>query len=971
MKLHQLTNKLLNLNNRHFFFLDALVFLLTPIMGIVLRLDNFVALEQYQFGLVVAMIIFPLVKLSIFTAFGFYKRYWRYASIDELIQIAVLTTGAVMAEIIILSVLEYVTDLPLSLVPRSLPLLDGILSFLLVGGIRFSLRAADRTRQRKKNLYKRDRVLIVGAGNAGVSMLQEMQRNPKLGFNPVAFIDDDPKKFGLNVRGIPVLGNRYQIPEIVASQNIRQVTIAMPTASGKVIREIVDVCQAIGIKASTMPGIHEILSNSAKPNSVREVNIEDLLRREPIQTDAQSVLKFLAGKKVLITGAGGSIGSELCRQIFRCRPASMILLGHGENSVFNIRQELEQVLQILRQENSSDKQLTELVPFIADLRLKSRLNDAFEQYKPDIIFHAAAHKHVPLMELNPPEAITNNVLGTKNLLDLAIQHDVGNFVMISTDKAVNPTNVMGASKRTAEMLVLKAAKTSGKPYVVVRFGNVLGSRGSVVPTFKRQIAKGGPVTITHPEICRYFMTIPEAVQLVLQAAVLSNKGSQGQIFMLNMGQPVKIVDLAKDLIRLSGYEVGKDIEIIFTGLRPGEKLYEELLIPGEQYDPTTHEKLLVVKNASRIIPEDLDVTVNVLSQAAKNNDVNLIVYLLDRLVTGYTPKDRLIDNDRAKDSLEAIIQKTSQVESAIERDKRSSSTIDFNNPNLLEDSGSYWSLLDTANLDGLSDREMELRLRQALEDEEFCLYYQPIVKLETGEIEGFETLLRWQHPQLGIIAPVKFMAIAEKTGLIVPIGRWIVETVCCQLQIWQLEFTERAAWNVSINIPSQQLLQDSLVKHIQYNIEKYAVRPQNLKLEIAEHLIRDNPQTAMNLIPQLRKLDIGLQIDNFGRIAASYGYFQPNLLYQEFEKVKIDRYLTNRIDRDADSWSIYRNLVSSVGKSGLKTIAMGIETASQYQQLQSTECSYGQGNFFFRPLAGDAVGRLIRQQQETAIEETK
>ena len=387
----------------------------------------------------------------------------------------------------------------------------------MVCGIRFSIRAVERSSQRNKNFYQRDRVLIVGAGNAGVSILQEMQRNPKFGYNPIALIDDDPKKLGLSIRGIPVVGSRYQIPEIVASLNIRKVVIAMPTASGKVIREIVDVCQAIGIPTNTMPGISEILNSGVRLNAVREVKIEDLLRREPIQTDTQSVFQFLEGKTILISGAGGSIGSELCRQIFRCRPAQMILVGHGENSVFNIGQELEQVIQILSQENQSDRPLTELTPYIADLRFKDRLENAFKKYQPDIVFHAAAHKHVPLMELNPPEAITNNVLGTKNLLYLAIKYDVKNFVMISTDKAVNPTNVMGASKRVAEMLVLQAAKVSGKAFVVVRFGNVLGSRGSVVPTFKNQIAKGGPVTITHPEICRYFMTIPEAVQLVLQA----------------------------------------------------------------------------------------------------------------------------------------------------------------------------------------------------------------------------------------------------------------------------------------------------------------------------------------------------------------------------------------------------------------------------------------------------------------------
>ncbi len=588
----KLDRKLLTLNNRHFFVLDAIVFLVTPLLSIFLRLDRIAALEQYIKAIPVITLIFLVIKLGLFCKFGIYRRYWRYASVDELNQITTLMIGAVIIEVFCVDILNYFVNSNLYFVPRSLPLLDGILSLFLVGGIRLSMRLAERANQKKKRIYyRRDRVLIVGAGNAGVSILHELQRNPKLGLYPVAFIDDDPKKLNLQIRGIPIVGNRFQLPEIVASLNIRQVVIAMPTAPGKVIREIVDICQAIGIKTSTLPGINEILDNRHNLNVVREVKIEDLLRREPIETDTEKVLRFVQGKKVLITGAGGSIGSELCRQIFRCRPEVMILVGHGENSIFNIQQELQQVLQILQQENNSDKKLTKIVTFIADLRFSDRVEQAFTEYQPDVVFHAAAHKHVPLMEANPAEAITNNVIGTKNLLDLSVQYDVQKFVMISTDKAVNPTNVMGASKRVAEMLVLQAAKSTGKPFVVVRFGNVLGSRGSVVPTFKKQIAKGGPVTITHPEICRYFMTIPEAVQLVLQASVLSSQNSQGQIFMLNMGQPVKIVDLAKDLIRLSGYEVGKDIEIVFTGLRPGEKLYEELLI-GDNVMSTQHRKIM-------------------------------------------------------------------------------------------------------------------------------------------------------------------------------------------------------------------------------------------------------------------------------------------------------------------------------------------------------------------------------------------
>jgi len=955
-KLIGIDKKLLNLNNRHFLIVDGIAFCLTPLFAMVLRLDDFATFQEYRSGLIFATIAFSLVKLITFTVAGFYKRYWKYASIDELIEIAALTATAVVLEIILLSISQYAigTESEIYLVPRSLPLLDGLITFILVGGVRFSIRAVERKYQRRKNYYKRDRVLIVGAGDAGVSILQEMRRNPKLGLLPVAFMDDNDQKLGLNIQGLPVVGNRYQIPEMVSDHNIRQVVIAMPTASGKVIREIVDVCQAIGVKVSTLPATNEILNQSNQVNILREVNIEDLLRREPIQTDSLAVSQLLRKKTVLITGAGGSIGSELCRQIFRCRPSKIILLGHGENSVFNIQQELQQVLQILQQEEKSDKLLTELIPYIADLRIKARLEDAFRIHQPDLIFHAAAHKHVPLMELNPPEAITNNVLGTKNLLDLAIQYNVSNFVMVSTDKAVNPTNVMGASKRTAEMLVLKAAKISGKPYAVVRFGNVLGSRGSVVPTFKRQIAKGGPVTITHPEICRYFMTIPEAVQLVLQASVLSNQNSQGQIFMLNMGQPVKIVDLARDLIRLSGYEVGKDIDIVFTGLRPGEKLYEELLVEGEEYDPTSHEKVLVVKNASRIIPQNLDTTINVLCRAAEINDINLIIFLLDRLVVGYKTKYQEINVESAQDSLEQIISKTHELNSV--RVSRQQEFI----PSL--PSFNYSTRL--------TPTELERGLRQALENEEFSLYYQPVMSLKTGEITEFEALLRWHHPHLGLITPPKFIAAAEESGLLIPLQRWIIEEVCKQLQIWQQSDSFKPDVGVSLNVPSHGLFQASLVKHLQYNLQTYQISPQLITWEISEYLIGENPRDVIAILPELKKLGIQLQIDNFGRVASIYGHVQSNLLYKEFERVKIDRHLVSLIGKDQQAWDVFRNIVLDLKSYGLKTTSIGIENLSQLNKVKEIAVDYGQGYLLSQPLNTQEVEKVMSSKSQAIFNQS-
>jgi FlaA1/EpsC-like NDP-sugar epimerase len=629
-------SKLLKLRNRHFFVFDIIVFFITPLLALSLCLDGNFTLEPYILGLASATLLFLTVKLCILWGFSFYKRYWQYASVEDLTYIIKMMAGAVGIQTVLFTLIQNTPSSVLQKLPHLLPILDGLFSCIFIGTLRFSVRILEKVSNQSTVLnLQRERVLIVGAGSAGVSLLQEMQRNPNLGFHPVGFIDDDSRKLHACIRGIPVVGDRYEIPNIVKSLHIHKVIIAMPTVSGQVIREIVDICKATGVQTSTLPGIHEILNNRVRVDSLRDVRIEDLLRREPIQIEIERVSKFLQGKKVLITGAGGSIGSELCRQIFKCRPAEMILIGHGENSVFNIQQELDQLIQVLKTDGKAQGYAPCLSTFIADIRFQERLKHAFKQFRPDVIFHAAAHKHVPLMELNPSEAITNNVIGTKNLVDLALQYDIKNFVMISTDKAVNPTNVMGASKRVAEMLVLQAAQTSGKPYVAVRFGNVLGSRGSVIPTFKKQIAAGGPITVTHPEVCRYFMTIPEAVQLVLQAAVL---GRGGEVLMLNMGEPVKIVDLAKELIHLSGYEVNKDIDIVFTGLRPGEKLFEELFIAGEEYEQTEHEKLFVVKNASRIIPETLSMIVESLCEAAAKNDTNSIMFLLEALVLGYTPK---------------------------------------------------------------------------------------------------------------------------------------------------------------------------------------------------------------------------------------------------------------------------------------------------------------------------------------------
>ncbi|MEO1427939.1 MAG: nucleoside-diphosphate sugar epimerase/dehydratase [Cyanobacteria bacterium J06633_8] len=634
-------NNLLKLRNRHLLIFDVIFFSFTPLLALILRLDGDLAFQPYVSDLITVTLVFLTVKISVFYSFGFYRRYWRYAGVEELTYVAMLIVAAMVIQTLLFDVINFTIPWAVDTLPRSLPFLDGLLSCIFIGALRFSVRVVERSRHSRvaftRRFYNQDeRVLIVGAGSAGVSLVQEMQTSSDLGFRPVAFIDDDITKLNARIRGIHVVGDRHSIPEVLEPLRVDKVIIAMPSVAGEVIREIVDICKSAGIQACTLPGINEILNGKVSLNSIRDVRIEDLLRREPVQTEIEKVAEFINGKRVLITGAGGSIGSELCRQICSCRPKEIMLVGHGENSVFTIQQELNQLVKVLQEDTKALGKAPRISGFIADIRFKDRLRNAFDKFQPDVVFHAAAHKHVPLMEMNSPEAITNNVIGTKNLVEEALRCNVNHFVMISTDKAVNPTNIMGASKRVAEMLVLQAAKQSRKSYVAVRFGNVLGSRGSVVPTFKKQIAAGGPVTVTHPDICRYFMTIPEAVQLVLQAAVL---GRGGEVLMLNMGEPVKIVDLASELIRLSGYRVNKDIDIVFTGLRPGEKLFEELFIEGEEYDPTEHEKLFMVKNSSRIIPKSLNAYVDALCQAASKNDTNSIKFLLEQLVPGYKPKN--------------------------------------------------------------------------------------------------------------------------------------------------------------------------------------------------------------------------------------------------------------------------------------------------------------------------------------------
>ena len=451
-------------------------------------------------------------------------------------------------------------------------------------------------------------------------VVRELLKNPQLNLKPIGFLDDDPAKQKSQIHGIRVLAPLGQIERVLNEQQVDEVIIAIPSAAGKIVRQVAVVCRQRGVAFRTMPGLYELLDGAVSVSRLREVDIADLLRREPVSIDTAALGEVLEGRVVLVTGAGGSIGRELCRQIAQMQPARLLMLGHGENSIFEALMSFRDSFPAL-----------EIIPLIADVRDGQRLDVLFSRWHPQVVFHTAAHKHVPLMESNVEEAITNNIQGTHNVVQAALKYDTQRLVMISTDKAIRPVNVMGATKRIAEMLVLNAAKQYHKAFSVVRFGNVLGSRGSVVPRFKRQIAQGGPVTVTHPDMQRYFMTIPEAVHLVLQASAMSQGGEN---YVLNMGEQVKILNLAEDLIRLSGLEPGKDIEIVFTGIRPGEKLSEDLWDKGFAFSPTSHPDINQVDSEEVLSSEQLNAVVNHLIALAHEGKPEEILSVLSETIPG-------------------------------------------------------------------------------------------------------------------------------------------------------------------------------------------------------------------------------------------------------------------------------------------------------------------------------------------------
>ncbi len=530
--------------------------------------------QIYRDQAVEISIVTTTICIGVFLFFNLYNSLWRFASIDELLNV-------VMAAIVATGLLTVYHHMMRCALPISIYYLFFTFIIMFIGGSRLSYRILRKVKHSFNYYTRKDytRVMIIGAGEAGVMVIRELRKHLDLKLRPVAVIDDDKEKHNRRVLCTQIYGGRDKIAEVAKEQRIDEIIIAIPTASKLEIRAILDECKKTKCKLKTLPGMYDILNNKVSIQEIRDVQIEDLLGREQICVDLSQICDYVNDKVVLVTGGGGSIGSELCRQIAGFAPGKLLVLDIYENNAYDLQQELNRAYPNLEHET-----------LIASVRDRQRLESIFSTYRPDVVFHAAAHKHVPLMEHNPSEAIKNNVFGTLNVAEYADKFGADKFVMISTDKAVNPTNIMGATKRIAEMIIQGLNRHSETEYVAVRFGNVLGSNGSVIPLFKKQIAAGGPVTVTHPEITRFFMTIPEAVELVLQAGSMA-KG--GEIFVLDMGQPVKIVDLARDLIRLSGLEPDVDIKIEYSGLRPGEKLYEELLMESEGLTATKHQKIFV------------------------------------------------------------------------------------------------------------------------------------------------------------------------------------------------------------------------------------------------------------------------------------------------------------------------------------------------------------------------------------------
>lgn len=609
---------------------DIFIWSIATLLAFLLRLDG--DLSSYSKIAFNSFLVLFFVKSSLVYFMGTFRQSWRNTGYNDLFRI---TSMVLMLSFPYMTIVYFGKQLVK--IPLSIPFIEFVLAIL---GL-FTIRAATRffIKYRIPGISRKSgakRILIAGAGESGSMVAKEMLKNKKAYLQPIAFVDDDLSKRDQKIMGIPVKGTVYDIPAIVRRMNIDEVVIAMPSETGDVIRRVVDKTRMTDAEYRIIPAMYDLLSGKISISQIRNVDVEDLLRRKPIQLDTKQIKSYIKGKRILVTGAGGSIGSEIVRQISRFKPEHVILLGRGENSIHNL----------VREVNNEISHLDYSIR-ICDVRDLNTLSQIFDKDKPEVVFHAAAHKHVPLMEENPAQAILNNVIGTRNLVNLSVENGISYFVNISTDKAVNPTSVMGASKRIAEYIVEWGASQveDGQVYVSVRFGNVLGSRGSVIPIFKDQISKGGPVTVTHPNMVRYFMTIPEASQLVLQAGALNNNGA---VFVLDMGEPVNIEQMARELIKLSGLQPDVDIEIKHTGIRPGEKMFEELLTSEEGIDMTHHEKIFMARKTG--VVENLEARLNNLMDIANSGDKELIREAIYNFVPSYSGFENLKKNK----SLEAL-----------------------------------------------------------------------------------------------------------------------------------------------------------------------------------------------------------------------------------------------------------------------------------------------------------------------------
>jgi len=603
-------------------FSDVLLFILAHVAAYLFRFEfslNQTSIHQIQ---AVLLWLIPL-KLVVFYFFGLYRGMWRYTSISDLWNLAQASLLSMLLGMAV--TLYWYRFVGFS---RSVFLMDGVLTFLFTGGFRIIIRSYYTRQVGIRSIFShvvkkqgQKRVVIIGAGDAGEKVLREIQEDPGMKFAPVGFFDDDTAKRGRTIHGVPVVGSVSDIQRY--QDRFDEIIIAVPSATGDQMRRIVDLCEKTGTRVRTVPGIGELIEGKVSVKTIRDVTLGDLLGREEVCLDERKIREYLKDKRIMVTGAGGSIGSELVRQVCRYQPEALALLDFSEFNLFRVEMECRQQFGFIA-----------VSSYLTDMRRKKIMDQVMKEFRPDVIFHAAAYKHVPIQENYSWEAVRNNVLGTRNMVELAREHKVQRFVLVSTDKAVRPTNVMGATKRVAELLTICLNGNSSTHFMAVRFGNVIGSSGSALPLFQEQIARGGPVTVTHPEMTRFFMSIPEAAQLILQAGSM---GEGGEIFILDMGKPIKILDMVHDLIRLSGFEPERDIPIQFIGVRPGEKLYEELITEGEGIVATNHDKILVLRGNSynlRVLNTQIDELIDI----ATSFDATAIKEKLQEIVPEYTPQ---------------------------------------------------------------------------------------------------------------------------------------------------------------------------------------------------------------------------------------------------------------------------------------------------------------------------------------------